>query len=462
MAYSAGIKARYRAVGLSRNTSHLANEGRPFIATMVGLVVLLLIFVGAENSIAVSAVSGCFLLIAVFSRPINILYEIICLLPASQIALFFGMEVTTYLMVIYIIKYLLAGEKLDTVALAGASFMIAYELLHMLFFQGSFELGFVKWFLALLIAFQALASPPSGYSHSKAVLYLGLGATLFGIAAIYANAGVVIDSTTRNQLAYIGSLDVNTYSLYCLVTACLIVGQIREPNVRLPIKLTMCLMIVVLLYAGSLSLSKAYIVVAVVMLLLYAVMFLGNPRAVFVYAIAVIVVWAIASSSQSVSDVVNSYLDRFMEGSGSLSSLTTGRSDVLESYIQYLLDTGNSAVLFFGAGLFEYFDYIGQGIRPHNSLVELVCSWGLVGSSAFFVFVGWCYGRNKRDVSASSGSSSRMMTSYAPLVCLLVFMQTLTLVYEYYTLFYVLLCLLEIKSRIWSKESRTGTRRKNV
>ena len=74
-------------------------------------------------------------------------------------------------------------------------------------------------------------------------------------------------------------------------------------------------------------------------------------------------------------------LSRF-EGEEDAASITTGRTDLWVSYMQYLKQ--NLAVLFFGVG---FSGQLVNGIAPHNTYIDLLYYMGVVGAFLLIIVV---------------------------------------------------------------------------
>ena len=141
---------------------------------------------------------------------------------------------------------------------------------------------------------------------------------------------------------------------------------------------------VVLLYCGLLSASKAFVITAVIVVLLWILQVLslrGNMsyKVTVIMGIAIIAIGIIASNAfESVFKVI---AIRFSNNEN-VSDLTTGRSDTWLNYIDYWESSPGS--LLFGKG---YTSVIVGRYSTHNTIFQSVFQFGLVGLPFFIVWL---------------------------------------------------------------------------
>ncbi len=142
-------------------------------------------------------------------------------------------------------------------------------------------------------------------------------------------------------------------------------------------------MSVTLLYCGLLSVSKSFVIVAALMILLWILLILRIRKHISYKIITIVVIGAIALgiiTSDIFSGLFNIIAIRFGSVSN-LSDLTTSRSTIWATYLQYLED--NPGVLLFGKG---YVNVLIEGRSSHNTILQGVYQFGIVG---FIIFIFW-------------------------------------------------------------------------
>jgi len=144
------------------------------------------------------------------------------------------------------------------------------------------------------------------------------------------------------------------------------------------------LMAVVLLYCGLLSASKSFVITVAVVLLLWILQILNIRRNMSYKVMIIIVIIAVAIgifASETFSVVFSIIAIRFGNTSD-ISDLTTGRSDIWMNYLRHMVS--NLGILLFGKG---YTNVMVAGRASHNTLLQGVYQFGIVGFSIFLVWL---------------------------------------------------------------------------
>ena len=143
-------------------------------------------------------------------------------------------------------------------------------------------------------------------------------------------------------------------------------------------------MAVVLLYCGLLSASKSFVITAV-LVVFFGILHLLRARrnishkivTIVTMSVVIIVVWV----SNIFSVAFNIVAIRF-ENSTNIADLTTGRSTIWMNYFEYI--KSNIGVMLFGKG---YTNVLVEGRASHNTLIQGVYQFGIVGLSIFLVWL---------------------------------------------------------------------------
>ncbi len=134
----------------------------------------------------------------------------------------------------------------------------------------------------------------------------------------------------------------------------------------------------ILLVFGIMSQSKTFVIsFAVIIILLFSYKVIINPRTLI--ALAVIGIIAVLLWNQ-LGDVQSKFFSRFFElkeDDVTLSEITTGRSDIWNYYIDYIIM--NPRILLLGAGIETQL-----GVAPHNAFIEMVFCMGIFGCILYF------------------------------------------------------------------------------
>ena len=174
--------------------------------------------------------------------------------------------------------------------------------------------------------------------------------------------------------------DPNLFGMYvdCALALNLIVIIVRQFQKSILRLILCCLLFAV----GLMTLSKAYFLVTFILLFYSYICIakstvISNKRKIYINIFLTIIVVAF---SYYMADYFDALFSRF--DSKKSSDLTTGRSDIMSYYINYLFD--NIDTLLFGntlLGLFKNYS------TPHNFAIYLLFYFGIIGSILYFAFI---------------------------------------------------------------------------
>ena len=153
------------------------------------------------------------------------------------------------------------------------------------------------------------------------------------------------------------------------------------------------LLMAALLYCGLMSISKSFLLVSVCLLLFWFVdiMFRKGKVSIKIALIfTVIIVALFLLSSTMFTDMLDVMLSRFA-GDNSLSDFTTGRTELWRKYFDAFADS--PLLTLFGQG---YTDVVVGDRGSHNTLIQCVFQFGLVGCILFFTWL-FLFVRNLLD-----------------------------------------------------------------
>ncbi len=133
---------------------------------------------------------------------------------------------------------------------------------------------------------------------------------------------------------------------------------------------------------GLMSISKSFLLSWIILMLFWFLVSLKQGVSRFVKMIFILIL-TITTIYFVAYDSVELYLQRFLwDSSGTVNSITTGRSDIWKAYITEIL--GDLKILFFGNGLNTISSY-GKG--AHNTYLESIYTVGVLGSMLLFITV---------------------------------------------------------------------------
>lgn len=202
--------------------------------------------------------------------------------------------------------------------------------------------------------------------------------------------------------------DPNLFGMYvdCALSLNVIV-LIQRQFKKSFVRISLC---VALMAVGLMTLSKAYFLVSSILFILCISHILKSReiRASRKTVIFIVIIVAAAILSYYMIDYVDALLSRF--DSKNASELTTGRTDIMSYYVNYLLN--NPKTLLFGNSLLGG---IKDYSTPHNFALYLLYFFGVIGTLLYVIVVVRLMKLNKRYRVYSFKYFSDKKLHYLPL-----------------------------------------------
>lgn len=250
--------------------------------------------------------------------------------------------------------------------------------------------GYVLFF-ACLILFPIIASEKDKeYDFYTLVMFFSVG--IIG-AALSAQQLMVFPTISRyitvheySSLTRLSGFygDPNFYSAHIAAAiSCVLVLLLNE--VKLSRKIILYISLIVLFYAGFLSVSKSFTLIIICVALLWIVEVLfrrGKISGKLMMLLALAIGGVFVLSSVLFTDLIDMILDRFLGGNDTLSDFTTGRTELWISYLRAFED--NPWMMVFGEGFTEK---LINGRGSHNVLIQSIYQFGIVGTVFLTVWV---------------------------------------------------------------------------
>ncbi len=338
--------------------------------------------------------------------------------------------------VLVIKRFLCDKIKIYPWVILTVFYLMIIELAGMFFSGVDFSLNQIKFFLIIYITAMQLYEPAEDYENTTAAKYLIWGTFLYGIFYIITNLNRVINDSMRT--GGLGDLDPNTYGLYNLFAISIVLLFIFKKLFSKEETVIYTFIVIAILIAGIMTLSKTYVLVTGLMLFLYWIAKGARVKTSLVYILIIIAIFIIIKSNFYLRETIKQLVSRFTSAS-TLDELTTGRFGLLTLYIDRLFE--KPVVLFLGSGVYSYLSILGLNIRPHNSTLEAICSWGFSGSGIFALM----YARGVKFFRKNFQHVKKIsFINFIPLIVLFVFMQSLTLLYQEATYAYIIMAIMLI------------------
>ena len=170
----------------------------------------------------------------------------------------------------------------------------------------------------------------------------------------------------------------NYYSMDISVAlSCLVVNITKGKNKLLTI------LFVVLSFFGLLSVSKSFLLVWAMMLIILVLYSIKNGGTSFLSIIIVLLVLCLCIYAFG-QEMISTYIQRLesdADADATLSGITTGRSDVWFAYLK--ASVSDIKGLLFGNGLGNFLD----SKAPHNTYIEALFNMGVIGLIIYFLLL---------------------------------------------------------------------------
>lgn len=230
----------------------------------------------------------------------------------------------------------------------------------------------------------------------KCLKYFFFGFTLSAILGIV-NAFLKWGIDVPVQFRYMGLFrDPNYYSLDGLIIMFSSLCIYKKINLKFLITFGLCII----------SISKMFLLVSIAGLLIYVLVNNNKINGKRVLnTLPLIGVFAFIFFKTSLYDLVYSkYISRISTVT-SLEALSTGRSSIIVYYLTQLIN--NPFYLFFGSSLLNYTSVLVDSeskyalYAAHNTYLELLLSWGIIGFSYYIYLIRNYYSEIKMQFNAT-------------------------------------------------------------
>jgi len=301
---------------------------------------------------------------------------------------------TIALLIVYLVYMVKGIKNVNIYHLVPGLALTALTLIVKTLYGETIDLNFMLFFFTILLIPFLKREVGEKYDFHYLTICFTLGIAIAAITAQYLIAFPTIKryiqvheySGLVRYSGYYG--DPNFYSAH--ITAALsgvLVLMINTIQKRRIIGLM--ILAVLLVYCGSLSVSKSFLLVSIAVLLFWLLAFMfqkGKFSAKITILLTMFVGISFLLASTIFNDQVAMFLSR-LSRDNNIDDFTTGRTQIWRQYIDALF--GNPKLLFFGRGLSRI---LVNDVSAHNTLLQCIYQFGLFGCSCL---VAWfvCYAR---------------------------------------------------------------------
>ncbi len=193
--------------------------------------------------------------------------------------------------------------------------------------------------------------------------------------------------------------DPNYYSLYlCIAIASIVV----KPK----IKLADYILIAVLICIGFVTESKMGMVL-MALCLLYLVAFTAN-KSINKYIRNAVIFVAIAGVIYFMRGTIMAFLENLLKRAGgtgaTLNDVSSGRIDIMLECLYVFVNDIPTTIIGKGLNYYDHFGSYGQISRiAHNTYLDVIMSWGVVGSAVFIWIISFWFKMYKNKKDAQNG-----------------------------------------------------------
>lgn len=401
---------------------------------MLSLMILLRDIVGISLNkyIFVMVCAGFFVL----SNKRNMVYMLMFTFP-----LLCGLP-GNYIMPIAILFYFLKSKSINRNQIFLCIFIILMEMFAS-FFYSSIDLPGMVGYTTTLMFFFCLIYDNSHYDYEKCVHYFVLGVTL--TCAVIVMATILKTPSWQQDIAsgylrfgeieHVAEEDLNltlnanslAYISVAGIGCCVVLLRCSKFN-----KLFLATEMAVLTVTGLLTLSRTWVLLLVLLGVLY-VMSSNISRKGILQIAAVLGVFVLIGYFVYLKfpQVIVGMISRFGR-----SDIATGndRYEITRKYME--LFGVNVRTALFGTGVTQYRSVMGIEESLHNSLVQILICYGLVGTVVFSC--GWL-----AKVVKAIGKVKLLY--WIPFLCILVFSTSLQMLYPWYLIYPQLIAIFVIQ-----------------
>ena len=379
---------------IAKTNTYSQKDSTKYVGTMC-VIFSVLIFGRATSNVLLYVFVSVSLLVFLFSSVSHCFSFLLFLLPLAPILKVDanGMSYFTVLFFVFVLRMIVSKRRLNKNVFISLFIFACYAFCFSGFDQA---ITIITMILGMLMLYYLRIAE---INIDLAIRTFSLGIILSSILAslkevfpivntFVASSSIRLDS--EHYAARFSGLqgNPNYYTLDIIIALAAILVLIYRKSAK-PVYISY---FVVLSVFGIMSISKSYLACWLLLIVCWFILsvYQGVGKVFKFLMIAIIcsvVIYIYAYDS------INIYLFRlFNDSSGSLESITTGRTGLWKSYIDAIFN--DTKILFLGNGLNTT---ISSGRGPHNTFIESLFSLGVVGSGLLLTSIKTCTG--KKDLN---------------------------------------------------------------
>lgn len=214
--------------------------------------------------------------------------------------------------------------------------------------------------------------------------------------------------------------DPNYYGVNIILCLCLVVILFSRKEIGV---IGATLLGGMLFYFGIITYSKTITIMMALPVLVLIKENQQNKRYIFQIASVLVVAIVLAGALSGVFPIFDIIITRFQTGDGSISSMTTGRTEIWMDYLQFLKN--NPWRLLFGNGIGVGYLHTRKGFyAAHNFYIELLYHLGIVGGSLLLLVF-------RSILQSTQNPIKRSITQYSGMIGIAIMYGTLNQLFSF-------------------------------
>jgi len=364
---------------------------------MLSLIISLLIIISFVTGKVIFSIASFFIccISFCFIKKSEMILILVFLLPFATIfktspgvtSLYTIIELFAVILFLIKNKMVISKKMLLSFALFIV-YILLIDFIHGIFSIDNYLRIFVGYFLLYYFVLEYSNSSQKEVFTKKIILYFALGLIITSITASFSkyipNFGLYVRSIGYNSLITNRFSGLNGDPNYYTINVILALLSLLILYSKQLLKIVFWPMFAVLIYFGMLTFSKSFYITLILIFILLIIFLIKNKNKkgllITVLAMTILIYMLINNKIGN----FNLFLTRLSDVND-VNSMTTGRFELWQKYINYLMK--NFDVLFFGVGIGGNFLSIG-GV--HNWYLEMVYYFGIIGSVMYvcaFIYI---------------------------------------------------------------------------
>lgn len=269
--------------------------------------------------------------------------------------------------------------------------LIIFTLMAILINQSTLSKDYMIFILMLIFTVLYLKTYKNKINFEQCILFLTIGVITASIASNilmeipHMKSYINVYEWKQEELIRLSGFysDSNFYTVHIIISIAGLLIIAANKNIKDMIWIG--LVIVLLVYFGMRSVSKMFIILFIVTLLIWIIFILitkGKITQKVSIITFVILSLILILESSFFEQLINMYIIRFNQ-IDNMSNLTSGRSNIWVSYFDTMANNMSLLILGNGYAGVRY----GLTMAAHNTLIQIIYEFGIIGSTIIAIWI---------------------------------------------------------------------------